>query len=160
MSDKDNREFTLDLDNYDRFGFHVEEKNVFKMPKGLSRSVVEQISEHKHEPDWMRKLRLKGLDYFMKKPLPQNWGPDLSVIDFEDIHYYIKPTDKVATDWDAVPAEIRETYDKLGIPEAEKKFLAGVGAQYESEVGYHSLQAKADTRPFFTWSSKTLLGRR
>ena len=133
------KEFTLDLDNYDRYGFSMPEKNVVKLPKGLSKQVVEEISKFKNEPEWMLKLRLKGLDYFYKKPLPE-WGPNLKDIDWDDIYYYIKPSDKVATDWDAVPEEIRETYDKLGIPEAEKKFLAGVGAQYESEVVYHSLQ--------------------
>lgn len=133
------KKFELDLDNYDRYGFHVAERNVVKLPKGLSRQVVEEISEYKKEPDWMRRIRLKGLDYFERKPQP-TWGPDLSGVYYDDIHYYIKPTDKVANDWDAVPSEIRETYDKLGIPEAEKKFLAGVGAQYESEVVYHSLQ--------------------
>lgn len=133
------KEFSLDLDNYDRYGFSMPEANLVKLPKGLSRQVVEEISEYKKEPEWMRNMRLKGFDYFMRKPLPM-WGPDLTTIDWNDIHYYIKPTDKVAHDWDAVPVEIRETYDKLGIPEAEKKFLAGVGAQYESEVVYHSLQ--------------------
>jgi Fe-S cluster assembly protein SufB len=133
------KKFELDLDNYDKYGFHVAEHNVITMPKGLSRKVVEEISEYKKEPEWMLKLRLKGLEYFMRKASP-NWGPDLSGIDYDNIHYYIKPTDKVASDWNAVPAEIRDTYDKLGIPEAEKKFLAGVGAQYESEVVYHSLQ--------------------
>jgi Fe-S cluster assembly protein SufB len=135
-----NNEFSLDLDNYERYGFHMPETSLIKIPKGLSRAVVEQISEYKKEPEWMRKIRLKGLEYFYRKPLPNNWGPDLTTIDFENIHYYIKPSDKVTNDWNAVPAEIRETYDKLGIPEAEKKFLAGVGAQYESEVVYHSLQ--------------------
>lgn len=133
------KKFELDLDNYDKYGFHVAEHNLVTMPKGLSRKVVEEISEYKKEPEWMLKLRLKGLEYFLRKPTP-TWGPDLSTIDYDDIHYYIKPTDKVTSDWNAVPAEIRETYDKLGIPEAEKKFLAGVGAQYESEVVYHSLQ--------------------
>lgn len=136
MNDK---KFELDLDNYDRYGFHVAERSVVKLPKGLSRGVVEEISAYKNEPDWMRQIRLKGLDYFLRKPQP-TWGPDLSGINYDDIHYYLKPTDKVASDWDAVPSEIRETYDKLGIPEAEKKFLAGVGAQFESEVVYHSLQ--------------------
>ena len=133
------KKFELDLDNYDRYGFHVAERNIVKLPRGLSRKVVEEISAYKNEPDWMRQIRLKGFDYFLRKPQP-TFGPDLSGVHYDDIFYYIKPTDKVATDWDAVPSEIRETYDKLGIPEAEKKFLAGVGAQYESEVVYHSLQ--------------------
>ncbi len=133
------KSFELDLDNYDRYGFHMEDKSTVKLPKGLSRKVVEEISEFKKEPEWMRKLRLKGLEYFSRKPNP-TWGPDLSTINYDDIHYYVRSNDKVATDWEAVPDEIRNTYDKLGIPEAEKKFLAGVGAQYDSEVVYHSLQ--------------------
>ncbi|MDD5088333.1 MAG: Fe-S cluster assembly protein SufB [bacterium] len=139
MSEQKPKSFELDLDNYERYGFHVAEKSVFRLPKGLSKEVVEAISEEKGEPDWMRAIRLKGLEYFLRKPTP-TWGPKISDIDYDNIFYYIKPTDKVASDWDAVPEEIRETYDKLGIPEAEKKFLAGVGAQYESEVVYHSLQ--------------------
>jgi Fe-S cluster assembly protein SufB len=138
MTDKD-KKFELDLDNYDRYGFHDSDKSIVKLPKGLSRRVVEEISEMKNEPDWMRKLRLKGLDYFVRKASP-NWGPDLSGINYDDIHYYVRSNDKVETDWEAVPQDIRDTYDKLGIPEAEKKFLAGVGAQYDSEVVYHSLQ--------------------
>lgn len=140
MPDKPDKKFALDLDNYEKYGFHVADKSLVKFPKGISREVVQQISEHKNEPEWMLKMRLRGYEHFMRKPLPAGWGPDLSGIDFDDIHYYVKPTDKVAHDWEAVPTEIRETYDKLGIPEAEKKFLAGVGAQYESEVVYHSLQ--------------------
>ncbi|MBU0508401.1 Fe-S cluster assembly protein SufB [bacterium] len=139
MSEHKPKSFELDLDNYERYGFHVAEKSVFRLPRGLSREVVEAISEEKGEPDWMLAIRLKGLEYFLRKPTPM-WGPRIDDIDYDNIFYYIKPTDKVTNDWDAVPAEIRETYDKLGIPEAEKKFLAGVGAQYESEVVYHSLQ--------------------
>lgn len=137
MENKKN--FELDLDNYERYGFHADDISTIKMPKGLSRKVVEEISEIKSEPEWMRKLRLKGLDYFLRKENP-TWGPDLSTINYDDIHYFVRSTDKVEKDWDAVPQEIRDTYDKLGIPEAEKKFLAGVGAQYDSEVVYHSLQ--------------------
>ena len=103
--------------------------------------MVEAIAEHKSEPDWMRKLRHQALDYFLARPLP-SWGGDLSGIDFENIYYYIKPTEKQAESWEDLPADIRDTWDKLGIPEAEKKYLAGVGAQYESEVVYHKLQEK------------------
>ena len=93
----------------------------------------------KNEPEWMRNFRLKAYDYFMDRPMP-NWGGDLSTIDFDNIYYYAKPTDKMGTDWKDVPENIRKTFDKLGIPEAERKFLGGVGAQYESEVVYHSLR--------------------
>src|SRR5438045_2896929 len=111
----------------------------FKSGRGISHEVVEAIAEHKAEPDWMRKFRPKSLDYFLARPLPM-WGGDLTHIDFENIYYYIKPTEKQASSWEDLPADIKDTWDKLGIPEAEKKYLAGVGAQYESEVVYHSLR--------------------
>src|SRR6059036_1544839 len=111
----------------------------FKSGRGLSHELVEAIAEHKNEPDWMRKFRHKSLDYFLARPLPQ-WGGNLNEIDFENIFYYIRPTEKQASSWEELPAEIKDTWDKLGIPEAEKKYLAGVGAQYESEVVYHKLQ--------------------
>src|SRR5467141_1690478 len=111
----------------------------FKSGRGISHEVVEAIAEHKNEPDWMRKFRHKSLDYFLARPLPQ-WGGNLNDIDFENIYYYIRPTEKQAERWEDLPAEILDTWDKLGIPEAEKKYLAGVGAQYESEVVYHKLQ--------------------
>ena len=97
------------------------------------------ISEHKNEPEWMRKFRLKSLEYFLARPLP-DWGGDLTGIDFDNIFYYIRPTEKQANSWEDLPPDIKNTWDKLGIPEAEKKYLAGVGAQYESEVVYHKLQ--------------------
>jgi Fe-S cluster assembly scaffold protein SufB len=128
----------IDLDQY-KWGFRMPENYVFKSRKGLSREVVEEISHLKGEPDWMRAFRLHSLEVFWKKPLP-TWGPDLSSIDFDDIYYYIKPTDRQARSWEELPAEIKDTYERLGIPEAERKFLAGVGAQYESEVVYHSLK--------------------
>ncbi len=111
----------------------------FKSGRGLSHELVEAIAEHKNEPDWMRKFRHKSLDYFLARPLPQ-WGGNLNDIDFENIFYYIKPTENQAKSWEDLPADILDTWDKLGIPEAEKKYLAGVGAQYESEVVYHKLQ--------------------
>ena len=122
-----------------RYGFHDPENYVFKSGRGLSREVVEQISEMKGEPDWMRQFRLKSLEHFNRRPMP-NWGADLSTIDFGNIFYYVKPSEGAAHSWDDVPEGIKSTYDKLGIPEAEKKFLAGVGAQYESETIYHKLR--------------------
>jgi Fe-S cluster assembly protein SufB len=125
-----------------RYGFanpDEAEAYFYKSPKGLSHETVEAISQHKNEPEWMRKFRHKSLDYFLARPLPI-WGGDLTHIDFDDIYYYIKPTEKQASSWDELPADIKDTWDKLGIPEAEKKYLAGVGAQYESEVVYHKLQ--------------------
>src|SRR2546421_1554100 len=120
-------------------GFHADEKYFFKSGRGLSHELVDAISSHKDEPDWMRKFRHKSLDYFEARPLPQ-WGGNLNDIDFENIFYYIRPTEKQASSWEDLPSEIKDTWDKLGIPEAEKKYLAGVGAQYESEVVYHKLQ--------------------
>ncbi len=115
----------------------------FKSGRGISHEVVEAIAEHKDEPAWMRKVRHRALDYFFARPLPA-WGGDLSGIDFDNIYYYIKPTENQADSWEDLPADIKDTWDKLGIPEAEKKYLAGVGAQYESEVVYHKLQENAD----------------
>lgn len=107
--------------------------------KGLSREVVEGISKMKEEPQWMLDFRLRSYETFMKKPMP-GWGADLSSIDFQNIYYYAKASEKTEKSWDDVPADVKSTFDKLGIPEAEKKFLAGVGAQYESEVVYHNLR--------------------
>ena len=114
----------------------------FKSGRGISHEVVEAIAEHKGEPDWMRKRRHQALDYFLARPMP-SWGGDLSGIDFDNIYYYIKPTEKQVDRWEDLPPDILDTWDKLGIPAAEKeKLIAGVGAQYESEVVYHSLQKK------------------
>ena len=120
-------------------GFHVAENYAFKSERGLSRKVVEQISEMKGEPDWMRKFRLKSLELFEKRPMP-TWGADLSGIDFDNIFYYIKPVQEQGKTWEDIPAEIKDTFDRLGIPEAERKFLAGVTAQYESEAVYHKVR--------------------
>jgi len=124
-----------------KYGFHDPENYVFKSKRGLSKAVVEEISYMKGEPDWMRDFRLKALRYYEKRPMPQ-WGGGglLNEIDFDNIYYYLKPTDQAERSWDDVPDDIKNTFDRLGIPEAEKKFLAGVGAQYESEVIYHNLQ--------------------
>jgi Fe-S cluster assembly protein SufB len=123
------------------YGFHDEEKPVFKSKRGLDHSVIDQISDHKNEPDWMRKFRHEALDIFLSKPMP-TWGADLSGIDFEEIFYYLKPSSGQGKSWDDVPEGIKNTFERLGIPEAERKFLAGVGAQYDSEVVYHSLRAE------------------
>ena len=122
-----------------KYGFHVPEDYFFKSGRGLSHELVDAISSHKNEPDWMRKSRHRSLDYFNARPLP-NWGGDLTTIDFDNIYYYIRPTEKQANSWEELPADIKDTGIRLGIPEAEKKYLAGVGAQYESEVVYHKLR--------------------
>lgn len=120
------------------YGFHDEDVSVYRTQKGLSAQVVETISRIKQEPDWMRELRLKAYDSFVKQQNP-DWGPDLSGIHFDDYTYYIKPSDKQGNDWDEVPETIKDTFDRLGIPEAEAKYLAGVSTQYESEVVYHNM---------------------
>ena len=120
------------------YGFHDEDVSVYRTQKGLSAQVVETISRIKQEPDWMRELRLKAYDSFVKQQNP-DWGPDLSGIHFDDYTYYIKPSDKQGKDWDEVPETIKDTFDRLGIPEAEAKYLAGVSTQYESEVVYHNM---------------------
>jgi len=122
-----------------KYGFSTPEKSLFKSEKGLSEDVVRMISAAKNEPSWMLNYRLKAYETFLKMPMPV-WGADLSGVDFDEIYYYAKPSNESATSWDDVPEDIRKTYDRLGIPEAEKKFLAGVGAQYDSEMVYHNLQ--------------------
>src|SRR6188474_220353 len=128
-----------ELGNEYAYGFHDPEEYFFKSGRGLNPEIVAMISEHKNEPEWMRKRRLKALEYFRARPLPE-WGGNLDEIDFENIYYYIRPTEKQANSWEDLPADIKDTWDRLGIPEAEKKYLAGVGAQYESEVVYHKLK--------------------
>ena len=130
----------------EKYGFSEPENYTFKSRKGLDEEIVREISHMKSEPEWMTDFRLRSLEAFNSKPMP-NWGSEmLGEIDFNDIYYYIKPTDKPASSWDDLPDEIRNTYDKLGIPEAEKKYLAGVGAQYESEVIYHNLAKDLETK--------------
>lgn len=125
-----------------RHGFHDSEENyVFKSAKGLTQEIVERISAMKEEPAWMRSFRLKALRTFESKPMP-TWGDSklLAEINFDDIHYFVKSTEGTQKSWDDVPDDIKRTFDRLGIPEAERKFLAGVSAQYESEVVYHSVR--------------------
>lgn len=131
-------ETTENIGEINKYNFRTESKAVFKARKGLDREIVGQISEIKGEPEWMRDFRLKSLDIFNSKPMP-NWGGDIH-IDFQDIYYYLKPSDGQERSWDDVPQEIKDTFEKLGIPEAERKFLAGVKAQFESEVVYGSLK--------------------
>ncbi len=123
-----------------QYGFHYgTEDYVFRGRKGIDRDIVKQISQIKKEPKWMLDFRLEALDIFFQKPMPK-WGGALSELDFQDIFYYVRASDKQETSWESLPDDIRKTYDRLGIPEAEKKYLAGVKAQYESEVVYGSLQ--------------------
>jgi Fe-S cluster assembly protein SufB len=130
----------IGADYEERFGFHDPESGyVYKSPKGLSREVVESISEYKDEPEWMREFRLKALAHFMDRPTP-TWGGNLGQIDWDNIHYFVRASEKAQRSWDEVPDDIKKTFDRLGIPEAERDFLAGVGAQYESEVVYHQIR--------------------
>ena len=134
----------INADYKEKFGFHDPESGyAYKSPKGLSREVVESISEYKDEPQWMRDFRIKAYEHFESRPTPQ-WGGNLNQIDFNDIHYFVRASEKNSRDWSEVPEDIKNTFDRLGIPEAERKFLSGVGAQYESEVVYHQVNEKLE----------------
>jgi len=138
MSEKVQDTFLDQLGDY-QYGFSDPDTSVFKTEKGLNEGVVRKISEIKNEPEWMLEFRLKALKHYMLRPMP-NWGADISHLDLDNIIYYVKPSDMESKSWDDVPDNIKDTFNKLGIPEAEQKFLAGVGAQYESEMVYHSIQ--------------------
>jgi Fe-S cluster assembly protein SufB len=136
----------INADYKEKFGFNDPEAGyAYKAPKGLTREIVETISDFKEEPQWMRDFRLKSLEHFESRPTPQ-WGGDLDQIDFNDIHYFVRASDKNSRDWSEVPEDIKNTFDRLGIPEAERKFLSGVGAQYESEVVYHQVNEKLEAQ--------------
>jgi Fe-S cluster assembly protein SufB len=128
-----------DLTKDYKYGFNDGDEFVFRAERGLSPEVVADISRRKAEPAWMLEFRLKALEHFRQRPMP-SWGADLSGIDFDDIYYYVKPAEEQGRTWEEVPEGIKRTFDRLGIPEAERKFLAGVSAQYESEVVYHSIR--------------------
>lgn len=138
MGTEKQTEFLDQISDY-KYGFKDPDSFVFKAKKGLDSDVVNQISSMKGEPEWMRNFRLKSLAHYEKRPIP-TWGANLSGLDLSNIYYYIKPTESESKTWDDVPDTIKNTFDRLGIPEAERKFLAGVGAQYESEMVYHSIQ--------------------
>ena len=139
MATTSDREALAGVKDEYMYGFSMPEEYVFKSRRGLDHEIVDQISVMKNEPEWMRDFRHRSLDIFLSKPMP-TWGADLSEIQFDDIYYYLKPTEKAGTSWDDMPDSMKNTFERLGIPEAERNFLAGVGAQYESEVVYHSLQ--------------------
>jgi Fe-S cluster assembly protein SufB len=127
-------------DDYgEKYGFHVSEKAVFRSPKGLNEEVIRELSAKKGEPRWMLDFRLNAFKIFLVKQMP-SWGADLSQIDFDKITYYLKPSEESAKRWEDVPEHIKKTFDRLGVPEAERKFLGGVGAQFESESVYHKLR--------------------
>ena len=136
----------INSDYKEKFGFHDPETGyAYKAPKGLTREVVESISDYKSEPVWMRDFRLKALEHFEARPTP-TWGGNLGQIDFNDIHYFVRASETNSRDWSEVPEDIKNTFDRLGIPEAERKFLSGVGAQYESEVVYHQVNEKLEAQ--------------
>ncbi len=132
----------IDLGEY-KYGFHDDVTPVYSTGKGISEQVVRDMSAAKGEPEWMLDFRLKSLEAFNKMPM-QEWGPDLSGIDFDNLTYYQKPSDKPARSWDEVPEKIKETFERIGIPEAERAYLAGASAQYESEVVYHNMKEEYD----------------
>lgn len=142
-------------DDY-KYGFKDEDVSVFKTEKGLSEDIIRAISKTKCEPEWMLEYRLKAYHKFLELPLP-NFGPDLSDIDFNDFTYYIKPSNKVEKDWHDVPETIKNTFEKLKIPEAEQKFLAGVSTQYESEVVYHNMLKEVEDKGVIFYDTDTAL---
>lgn len=137
MADQNNSEILASQDEY-RYGFHDDIQAVIDTGKGLNEQVVRQISAYKNEPEWMCEYRVKAYHTFEKMPMPE-WGPDLSEIDFQDFTYYRKVSEESERSWDDVPQEVKNTFEKLGIPEAERKYLAGVTTQYESEAVYHNM---------------------
>ena len=146
----------INLSNEYEYGFHDEDTSVFKTQKGLNEDVVKTISKIKKEPEWMLDLRLKAYHSFVEQKNPE-WGPDLSHIDFNEYTYYIKPSEKQEKSWDEVPDTIRDTFNKLGIPEAEQKFLAGVSTQYESEVVYHNMLEEVQEKGVLFFDTDTAL---
>ena len=139
MSDQNKQSFLNQFGADYQYGFSDPDIASFRAEKGLTRDIVRQISAFKEEPEWMLNLRLKAYDHYIKRPMP-GWGPDISDLDLDNIYYYVRPPEINQRSWDDVPDTIKNTFDKLGIPEAEQKFLAGVGAQYDSEMVYHSIQ--------------------
>ncbi|MDD2575648.1 MAG: Fe-S cluster assembly protein SufB [Acholeplasmataceae bacterium] len=139
-----------------QYGFKTENKPVIKLDKGLNEDVIRAISKYKNEPEWMLEFRLKAYEEFVNRPNP-TWGPDLSGIDFDDITYFIRASERTETSWDEVPEEIKNTFDRLGIPEAERKFFGGVSTQFESEVVYHSTQEELEKEGIIFCDTDTAL---
>ena len=132
---------TVDIGEY-QHGYHFPDESVFKTRKGLDEEIVNAISHRKEEPEWMRQFRLRSLRAFQKKSMP-NWGADLSDLDFDNLYYYARPQDQQSKSWDDVPANIKETFERIGIPEAERKFLAGVGRAVRLRDGVPQHQGRA-----------------
>ncbi len=155
MSEETKKEIEQIIGNY-KYGFKTETKSVHDTGKGLTEDIVREISDIKNEPQWMLDYRLKAYEQFKQKPNP-SWGPGLDHINFEDITYYVKPSERSERSWDDVPEEIKDTFEKLGIPEAEREFLAGVGAQFESEVVYHSTMEELEKQGVIFTDTDTAL---
>src|SRR3954470_7477032 len=136
----------INADYTEKYGFHDPENYLFKAPKGLTRELVAQISAFKNEPEWMLEFRLKALDYFLARPIPPWASPFLGGVDLDDISYFVRASERAERSWDDVPDDVKKTFDRLGIPEAERKFLAGVGAQYESESVYHQVNEQLENQ--------------
>ncbi len=128
-----------------QYGFSDERENVYQTNRGLSEEIVREISKQKNEPEWMLNLRLKAYHKFCEMPMP-SWGPNLSNLDFDNTIYYVKATDKVEKSWDNVPEDVKQTFEKLGIPEAEAKYLSGVSTQYDSEVVYENMLKEVEEK--------------
>ena len=158
MSDKTKNEIKDIIGDY-KYGFKTETKSILDTGKGINEEVVREISRIKGEPKWMTDFRVKSYHKFTSMPNP-TWGPDLSEIDFDQITYYVKPSERSESSWDDVPEEIKDTFEKLGIPEAEQKFLAGVSTQFDSEVVYHStIKELEDLGVYFTDTDTALRER-
>ena len=138
MSDLNKKDDAIYSQDDYKYGFHDDIESLIDTGKGLNEDVVRQISKYKHEPEWMTEFRVRSFHLFEKMEM-QKWGPDLSDIDFQDFTYYRKVSNETEKSWDDVPEEVKNTFEKLGIPEAERKFLAGVTTQYESEAVYHNM---------------------
>ncbi|MCR4790367.1 MAG: Fe-S cluster assembly protein SufB, partial [Treponemataceae bacterium] len=141
MSDKE-KTYVEDIDRslYD-FRYEEKDEDFYKLDQGLSTDIVEQLSVEKKDPEWMKEFRLKSLDIYNKTPMV-DWGPDIGELDLDHIVTYVKPKTKMSADWKEVPADIKDTFEKLGIPQAEREALAGVGAQFDSELVYHNVKAE------------------
>lgn len=144
------------MDQEYKYGFKNDDVSIIKTPKGLNEQIVREISALKNEPEWMLDFRLKALDFFLKSPLPK-FGPDLSSLDFNSYTYFIRSTKHVEKSWDEVPDTIKQTFQKLGIPEAEQKYLAGVSTQYESEVVYHNMLKEVEEKGVIFLDTDTAL---
>src|SRR5204862_6204119 len=136
----------INADYTERYGFHDAENYLYKAPKGINREIVEKISEFKSEPQWMRDFRLKALEHFQAREQP-TWGsPFLAEVDYDDIHYFVRASERAERSCDDVRVDVKKTFDGLGIPEPERKFLSGVGPQYEAEVLYHQVREDLETQ--------------